>query len=79
MRDALKNLLRSVGLAVETFGTAQEFLAAGRDGSPRCLILDVRLPGTSGLDLQHQLAAKNHDFGLTVQFSLPSAGGGENP
>ena len=59
MRDALKNLLRSVGLAVETYGTAQEFLAGWRDGSPRCLILDVRLPGLSGLDLQRQLAAAN--------------------
>lgn len=55
MRDALKNLLRSVGLTVETFGTAQDFLASPRSREPGCLVLDVRLPGLSGLDLQQQL------------------------
>ncbi len=56
MREALNNLLRSVGLEVETFGTAQEFLFSQRAGAPGCLVLDVRLPGFSGLDLQRQLA-----------------------
>ena len=59
MREALKNLLRSVGLEVETFGSAQEFLSRQHSEMPGCLILDVRLPGVSGLDLQRQLADAN--------------------
>ena len=59
MREALKNLLRSVGLEVATFGSAQEFLSSHRSGAPGCLILDVRLPGVSGLDLQRQLTDAN--------------------
>ncbi|HYR88094.1 MAG TPA: response regulator [Terriglobia bacterium] len=56
MRNALKNLLRSVGLESRQFASAQEFLEADRPDGPRCLILDVRLPGLSGLDLQKELA-----------------------
>jgi FixJ family two-component response regulator len=56
MRDALKNLFRSVGLNVETFAAAQEFLSRDRSKAPGCLVLDVRLPGLSGLDVQRQLA-----------------------
>jgi FixJ family two-component response regulator len=56
MRDALKNLFRSVGLNVETFAVAQEFLSRERSKGPGCLVLDVRLPGLSGLDVQRQLA-----------------------
>ena len=56
VRKALTNLLRSVGLRVEAFGTAQEFLTMKRPDGPGCLVLDVRLPGSSGLDLQRQLA-----------------------
>jgi len=56
IREALKNLLRSVGLKVETFGTAKEFLERKGPDEPGCLILDVRLPGESGLDLQNYLA-----------------------
>ena len=52
IREALSNLLRSVGLDVRTFGTAQEFLDGPRPDVPACLVLDVRLPGPSGLDLQ---------------------------
>ena len=55
VRDALRNLLRSVGLRVETFGSAQEFLGSPPPDSPACLVLDVRLPGLSGLDLQRKL------------------------
>ncbi len=62
MRDALQRLLRSVGLQVTTFASAQEFLHhRGADG-PGCLVLDVRLPGLSGLDLQHELAAAQIDL-----------------
>jgi two-component system, LuxR family, response regulator FixJ len=49
IRDALRNLLRSVGLAVETFETAQDFLFSPGSKGPGCLVLDVRLPGLSGL------------------------------
>jgi FixJ family two-component response regulator len=55
VREALRNLLRSVGLKVETFATAQEFLSTRRGDAPGCLVLDVRLPGLSGLDLQRTL------------------------
>lgn len=57
IREALKNLFRSVGLSVEAFTTAHEFLSSPRRQGPGCLVLDVRLPGISGLDLQEQLAA----------------------
>ena len=59
VRKALANLLSSVGLKVQTFGTAQEFLSSDRPDAPGCLVLDVRLPGLSGLDLQRQLAEAN--------------------
>jgi FixJ family two-component response regulator len=55
VRESLRELLESVGLHSQSFGTAQEFLAVGRTDGPSCLILDVRLPGISGLDLQHEL------------------------
>jgi FixJ family two-component response regulator len=55
IRQALSGLLRSVGLKVETFGSAQEFLRAPRGESPACLVLDVRLPDGSGLDLPDAL------------------------
>jgi len=59
MRTALKNLLRSVGLEAKLFASAQEFLDANLPDLPSCLILDVRLPGLSGLDLQRELSAGN--------------------
>ena len=59
VREALKNLIRSVGLHVELFGSATEFLETQRPDAPSCLVLDVRLPGISGLDLQHRLADAN--------------------
>ena len=55
VRESLQELLESVGLLSESFGTAQEFLSSPRNDGPSCLILDVRLPGISGLDLQHEL------------------------
>jgi len=56
LRDALQRLMRSVGLRAQTFGSAQEFLSSQRPDAPACLVLDVRLPGLSGLDLQRELA-----------------------
>ncbi len=55
VRESLQELLESVGLHSKSFGTAQEFLLNPRSDGPSCLILDVRLPGISGLDLQHEL------------------------
>jgi FixJ family two-component response regulator len=56
IRKSLESLIRSVGLNVQTFESAQDFLAAKRQTVPGCLVLDVRLPGLSGLDLQSELA-----------------------
>ncbi len=56
VRASIQGLLKSVGLRSETFGTAQEFLRSKRPNGPSCLVLDVRLPGVNGLDLQRQLA-----------------------
>jgi len=56
VRAAIQGMLKSVGLHAETFETPQEFLHSKRTDGPSCLILDVRLPGVSGLDFQHQLA-----------------------
>jgi len=56
MRESLRRLLSSVGMTVEVFPTAQAFLSAARPEAPGCLVLDVRLPGLSGLDLQRELA-----------------------
>ncbi|MES9966469.1 MAG: response regulator transcription factor [Sedimenticola sp.] len=59
VRDALQLLMESVGLNVETFGSAQEYLDQFDPGRPGCLVLDIRMPGMSGLDLQARLAAEN--------------------
>jgi FixJ family two-component response regulator len=59
VRNALKSLIRSVGLQVELFGSAQEFLRSKRPDAPSCLILDIRLPGISGLDFQSKRAEAN--------------------
>jgi FixJ family two-component response regulator len=56
MREALTDLITSVGLLVEAFKSAREFLEHMRHDTPACLVLDVRLPGLSGLDLQRELA-----------------------
>ena len=55
VRGALALLLRSVNLGAQTYGSAQEFLDTYRGGSPGCLVVDVRLPGISGLELQERL------------------------
>jgi FixJ family two-component response regulator len=55
VRESVQELLESVGLHSRSFGTAQEFLTVRHLDGPSCLILDVRLPGISGLDLQHEL------------------------
>jgi FixJ family two-component response regulator len=59
MRKALTNLFESVGLRVKVFGSAAEILQANPPEVPSCLVLDIRLPGSSGLDLQSDLAEAN--------------------
>jgi FixJ family two-component response regulator len=56
IRKSIESLIRSVGLSVQTFESAQDFLGAQKMAAPGCLVLDVRLPGLSGLDLQSELA-----------------------
>jgi FixJ family two-component response regulator len=62
VRASIQGMLKSVGLRSETFGTAQEFLRSKRTDGPSCLILDVRLPGISGLDFQRELG----DAGIRI-------------
>ena len=59
VRDALANLLRSVGLRAEVFGSAADLLRSKLPDVPSCLVLDIRLPGPSGLDFQDELAKAN--------------------
>ena len=56
MREALSRLFRSVGMRAQIFTSAEDFLTFKRPDAPACLVLDVRMPGLSGLDLQHELA-----------------------
>ena len=62
MRDSLRNLIRSVGLRVELFASAQDFLQSQHPDTPSCLVLDVRMPGLSGLDLQRQTSEAGLDI-----------------
>src|ERR1700682_1081028 len=62
VREALGSLIRSAGLKVETFASAQEFLARAPSDVSSCLVLDVRLPGLSGLDLQSRMAEINREI-----------------
>jgi FixJ family two-component response regulator len=62
IRDALDGLFRSVGLNARYFASAQEFLQSYRPDVPGCLVLDVRMPGQSGLELQRELAASNQEI-----------------
>jgi FixJ family two-component response regulator len=62
VRASIQGLLKSVSLGSEAFGTAEEFLRSGRPDGPACLVLDVSLPGVSGLDFQRQLA----DAGIQI-------------
>ena len=62
VREALGSLIRSAGLRVETFASAQEFLACPRADVPSCLVLDVQLPGLSGLDLQQRMTEGNMEI-----------------
>ena len=62
VRESLARLIRSVGFGVRVFGSAEEFLSAGLDREPDCLILDIRMPGMNGLELQRELSASDRDL-----------------
>ena len=66
LRDGLSNLMRSVGLQVRAFASAMDFLKSSLPDTPSCLVLDVRLPGVSGLDFQSELIRKN--IGMPIVF-----------
>ena len=59
MRESLSSLFRSVGLRVELFGSAREFAESKMPDVARCLVLDIRLPGVSGLELRMTLASRS--------------------
>jgi FixJ family two-component response regulator len=71
MRQAIQDLVESVGLHAEAFATGQDFLRKQRTSDPSCLVLDVRLPQLSGLDLQRQLA----DTGVQIPIIFITAHG----
>src|SRR5438874_12899596 len=76
VREALSSLIRSAGLRVEAFASAQEFLAHPQTDAPSCLVLDVQLPGLSGLDLQQELAKADIQIPiifLTGHGDIPSS------
>ena len=64
LQSALASLLRSVGIDALTYSSARDFIAAARPDAPGCIVLDVRLPGMSGIDFQEQLA------GLGIQLPV---------
>jgi len=66
IRDGLRSLIKSVGLHVETFGSSREFMQRRPSDAPSCLVLDVRLPGLSGLDLQREL--NESEFQIPIIF-----------
>jgi FixJ family two-component response regulator len=61
VRESLPDLLQEFGFAVETFASAEEFLASGRIGDTCCLVLDIAMPGMSGPDLQRELVQRRHN------------------
>ena len=75
VRESLARLIRSVGFAVQVFGSAEEFLRAGPGRRPDCLILDIRMPGMNGLELQSLLSVSDPD--LPVIFITAHALDGE--
>jgi FixJ family two-component response regulator len=59
VRESLPDLLKEFGFAVQSFASAEEFLASGRVGETRCLVLDIAMPGMSGPDLQRELKRRS--------------------
>jgi FixJ family two-component response regulator len=77
VREALGRLIRSAGLRVEAFASAEEFLNRVRTDAPSCLVLDVQLPDLSGLDLQRRMVDANNEMpiaspGIAIMSSTSS-------
>src|SRR5213080_851089 len=70
-RESLRDLLESLGYAVSTFDSAEQFLESGRLAETSCLISDVQMPGLSGLELQSQLAADGHHIPVIFMTGFP--------
>jgi FixJ family two-component response regulator len=62
VRESLARLIRSVGFGVQVFGSAEAFLSTRMDSEPDCLILDIRMPGMNGLELQRALSTSDRDL-----------------
>jgi FixJ family two-component response regulator len=75
LRDAISSLLRSVGLRVECFGSAEDFLQSASRTFAACLVLDLRLPGMSGLDLLRHLAASGASIAAVMLTGQPDPDG----
>jgi FixJ family two-component response regulator len=75
VRESLARLIRSVGFGVRVFGSAEDFLEAGPEFKPDCLVLDIRMPGMSGIELQRELASAKRP--LPVIF-ITAHGSGEH-
>jgi FixJ family two-component response regulator len=73
LREALRSVMKAAGFSARTFDSAEEFLACGDCDETACLILDVRLPGMSGIELQRRLA----DAGSTLPIIFVTAHGDE--
>src|SRR6476620_7632847 len=83
LRASVGRLLRSLGLDAQLFASISDFLGSDPPDSPTCLVLDVRLPGRSGLDLQRELAAANREIPIIfitghgdIPMSVPAMKGG---
>jgi len=74
-RDALQRLLRTLGYQVQAFASGEEFVRSSHLGLVACVILDLALPGMSGLEVQHQLAARGLQIAIAVVTALTEATG----
>jgi FixJ family two-component response regulator len=77
MQEALENLLNSAGFRAAIFASAEEFLKAGRGFKPDCLVLDVRMSGMSGIELQKKLVAENRGISIVFISAHSEAGAKE--
>ena len=73
VRESLKMLFESAEFNAEIFSSAEEFLSAGRLGESACLVLDVQLPGISGIDLQNRLRADGNNIAIIFITAHPDA------
>ena len=74
LREALKALLRSAGFRVDVFGSAEEYLGPRQAAEPACLLLDIRMPGMSGLELQERLVASGSPVPIVFMTAYAEAG-----